>query len=714
MAPVYSEHHYIAVGGTYTPGTPPTAGNLLVIIAPTRAGSDKLTSITGWTIVEAALDSSGTPDAGISMFYRIAEAGDTSWTLLTAQCELHYSEWNGYGTLLDSTSGEVDPDPSPYTFDCGGSVTPATSDPVLIIGGISLYLQNDTETMSVSPGTSVTELDDWATVNSVNGSPGRWVGYREVASPSGSYVIGGTATLNALTFPYVGITAAFGSSPATPEPGVWIDFGEDGFGDNASDPTEALLPREMPQPTAVTASDNVTDYTERFDWNRGGSYDHVTSDGPGGATIILRNSDGRFDPDNSSSPYFGKMVPSIPVWIGAIEETGRLSGTGTVRGVFAGRVREWAPVVRSDGTRECEVICEDALGDYDRIPVSVSPSLTRSQGDLREAVLLAAGEASARLSLESEPGMLPISSVDSQDAKSVLDDLNAATASRHFIAPADTKEDWYSYTLVNKYHKLDAAVDETINGDDVEDISGWRVTNQNIVEVQRAQVEPITISSNNDPVWTYDGVPKTVSNNQHQVIWAAFDDFVFDASLSINTSTGSVASTLTNFGKTAKIELWTSTVGGAIVSKLQILGRRVVRGDTEQVTSGDDSPGARSGSLISNDFLGSPSLAQGICDFLIWKFSTPLKRPSLSITGKSTTTLATIFERDIYDVVELVVDRLSVTSRRLEIIGIKGSCVPGRIWSVNYELQETPNQSAVHYFTVGTDTVGSSVPIAPF
>ena len=112
-------------------------------------------------------------------------------------------------------------------------------------------------------------------------------------------------------------------------------------------------------------------------------------------------------------------------------------------------------------------------------------------------------------------------------------------------------------------------------------------------------------------------------------------------------------------------------------------------------------------------------MAQGVCDFIVWKFGLPLKRPSIRIDGKSTTTLATIFERDIYDVITLSVARLSVSGRRLEIIGLSGSCTPGEgagqnVWSVTYELQETPNSAAIHYFTVDTDTVDSLVPIAPF
>jgi hypothetical protein len=499
--------------------------------------------------------------------------------------------------------------------------------------------------------------------------------------------------------------------PEAPAPGVWMDWDNDGFDDTASDSAnEGLLARIYPEAGAAGVSDNVTDRVLRMDWNRGGSYDSVSPAGPGGATIILNNFDGRFDPDNATGPLFGKLKPGIPVWAGADRTTASLTTATEVRGIFGGYVREWVPNVDSDGTRIVEVLCEDAFGRYRRTPVTVAASLTRSQGELRGEVLTAAGESTDRRALEDEPGMLPISAVDGDDALSVLEDLNKATASRHFVAPGDSKETWYDYVVVNKYHGLADAVAETWNGDDIQNVSGWRVTNANVIQQQRASVTPISLTPNNAEVWRASDVPITVRGSIS--IIAEFDDYVFDPSLDINVSTGSITSTIEGFGKTALIRAW--SVSGGIIGSIRVLGQQVVRGDSQQVVAGDTTPGALTGTPINSEYIGQVAAAQGVCDYVVWKFSTPLKRPKLVRKAKDATTTASILDRDLFDVVGVVIDSLSVTTRRLEIVGLSGSWRPGGDISVVYECQETPNQSVVEWFTVGTDTVGSSVPIAPF
>jgi hypothetical protein len=499
---------------------------------------------------------------------------------------------------------------------------------------------------------------------------------------------------------------------AAPEPGIWMDWNGDGFDATASTDSSGLLARIFPEAGPAGVSDNVTDRVLGIEWERGGSYDSVSPAGPGGATITLKNHDGRFDPDNASGPLYGKLKPGIPVWCGADRTTGSLTTATEVRGFFGGYVREWVPTVDSRGERVVEVICEDAFGRYRRTPVTVAAALTRSQGELRGTVLTAVGESTDRRVMEDESGMLPISAVDGEDALSVLEELNKATASRHYIAPADSKEDWYDYTLVNKYHKLADAADETWNGDDIQNVSGWRVTNANVIQQQRASVTPITLTPNNAVVWEAEGLPVTVRSVRPYSVIAEFDDYVFGPTLDISVTSGSVYSEIEGFGKTARIRVWSAGIG--VISSLRVLGQQVERGDSEQVIAGDTTAGAFTGSPISSDYIGQTAAAQGVCDYIVWKFSTPLKRPKLIRKRKDATTTASIFDRDLFDVVNVVIDELSVTSRRLEIVGLKGSWRPGGDISMTYECQETPNQAPVQWFTVGTDSVGSSVPIAPF
>lgn len=688
----------------------PTVGNTLIIWHTVRSAPVPTGPTSGWTAHPSGYTYCTTAgeDYKAAMFYRVVQSGDTTTVTSNAASgikhQLYVVEVEGR-LVLDASSEVAGGVTNPMTI----SVTPTTTNPTFVIAGATARI-TDAGPATVTP-VNGTEIHDASTSVATTDAPHSWVAYT-LAPVGGAVTISGTLSLASRDYGMQAI--AFTELPPDPAPGVFFDWDDDGF-DTATADSDGRLARMMPEPSPATVSDDVTTRVLSIDWWRGGSYDTVSPNGPGGATIRLNNFDGRFDPDNTASPVYGKMVPGLAVWCGALNTTGALSGTGsaaTVRGFFGGIVREWSPTVSSDGSRVVEVICEDALGGY-KVPVTVAASLTRSQSDLRAAILTAAGEATARRSLASEPGMLPISAVDGEDGLGELEELNRATASRHYIKPADTKEDWYAYTLVNKYHKLASAADETWNGDDIQDVSNWRLTNANVVKQQRATVVPISLTTNNAVVWTYASVPLTIGSGQSTTIYAEFDDYVFSPTISTNVTSGTIYTEINGYGKTARLRIW-ATSSSATIGTLQVLGQQVVRGDAEQVIAGDTTAGTPAGATITSDYIGQTAAAQGICDYIVWRHNTPLKRPKLTREGKNATLIASILDRDLYDVVDVVIDKLSVTTRRMEIIGLRGRYEPGRHLSASYELQETPNQSVVTWFTVGTHTVGSAVPIAPF
>lgn len=486
-----------------------------------------------------------------------------------------------------------------------------------------------------------------------------------------------------------------------PEPGIFVDWGLDGFG----------------EPGTI---DEIAGDVQSVSWRRGASYDHVSSPGPGSATIIVDNSDGKYNPDNAAGDLYGKLLPKRPVWCGALRDTGAVTGTGTVRGFFAGRITEIAPVPIPGGSGTAEIICEDAQGSYRRASASVAPSQTRSYGDFRTAILDFIGESSARRSLEAETDMMPFSAADTRQALGLLEELNTATGSRHFIAPADSKEDWYDYTVVNRLHKLASAADEAVNADDISAISGYRVTGDTILNEQRASVNPIDFSSANEIVWTYAQVPLTVTSAAPLTLWAEFADYVFSAAVVANSSGGTLTPTLTSFGTTAKLVL-TVTGAAVTIASLTITGQALRRGDAQTIVSSttltsasQTSYGILAGSDIATDLIGQTGHAQGVVDFITWKFREPLKRPSITIAGKSAATLNSILDRDLFDVITLTADRLNVAARRFEIIGISGTLVPGLFWEVRWELQETPNQAVTTFFTWDTSSWDGGSLWAPF
>jgi hypothetical protein len=499
---------------------------------------------------------------------------------------------------------------------------------------------------------------------------------------------------------------------------VCIDWAQDGFDDGSSS-AEPRLVRMLPQPTSV--SDEVTDDVMSFICNRGASSDHVSGPAPGSCTLILRNDDGRYTPDNTASPLYGLLKPGRPVWIGRNAD-GTMSGTGqTVYGVWAGYIREIAPMAAAGKSPTVEVICEDPLGYYSRQPTSVTASTTRSVEELRGAVLDDIGESADRRDLAREPNTMQLSWADAESALDVLNEINTATGTRHSIEPGDSKEEFYFYTTVGRDYKLDAATDFALNGDNIQVTAGYRVTEQNIVNYQVVSFEPSSSQTGRETVWTYDSLPKPIAARDRVRIRAEFDDFVHDAALVMASENSLAFGSLVSYGNVADVGI-TATAGGIggivdTVTALSITGRPVVRLDALRLigddTTSEDNYGRRAGGSISGPYVGAAPLGQGLADFIVWKFAEPLKRPAVTVTNL----LATVNGRTLYDTVALTIDALSVSSRRLELVGEEVACDlaakdasdnPVVNWATKWELQETRNQTPLDLFILDTSTLGGA------
>jgi hypothetical protein len=87
-------------------------------------------------------------------------------------------------STLDEDVGSSDATTEPTI-----SITPVTSDPILIISGVSV--RKDTAT-SFTPEAGMTELYDDNFKDASNSGPWVAVNYRVVEAPSGSYTVGST------------------------------------------------------------------------------------------------------------------------------------------------------------------------------------------------------------------------------------------------------------------------------------------------------------------------------------------------------------------------------------------------------------------------------------------------------------------------------------------------------------------------------------------
>ena len=101
---------------------------------------------------------------------------------------------------------------------------------------------------------------------------------------------------------------------------------------------------------------DVTLYVREMSTDRGRSDDWGTFDGF--ASIVLSNRDRRFDPFNTSGPYYGKLLPRRQIRILAIDPNTMVSHP-----VFRGFVAGWPPVWTDAGKDSTVTLsCFDAMG----------------------------------------------------------------------------------------------------------------------------------------------------------------------------------------------------------------------------------------------------------------------------------------------------------------------------------------------------------------
>jgi hypothetical protein len=453
--------------------------------------------------------------------------------------------------------------------------------------------------------------------------------------------------------------------------------------------------------------DDITGDVMDVTWGRGGTADFGAAS-PGTAAITVDNSSGTYSPDNSSSVLFGKLLPGRPVWITA-------TYSAVTYGIFAGFIRRIVPL---PATKTAQIFCEDALGRYQRAQVSVEPSESRSFKGFRTAILDAIGEAAGRRDLANEDDVVPFSAADSDSALSVLEDLNHATATRHFIKPGTVAATWYQYTTRNRHYKLDVAADSTVVGTDPAAMAGYEVTDEPINNYQRVSATPTVAADEASTIWEAPVLPVNLKSNVRYIIFASrwrrsfnpsgaitepgisrtstaetvfveFDNYVLDAAL-VYTATGSPTVTFTASGKRAKIDIQAGGLDASITSMV-ITGRLVQPANPSQVVAEDTTSQTAHGRYAGSDIateLVFPSLAQGLADHLVWRFKDPRKRPAIEIRNK----FPLMLQRELFDTISFSLTALGISSRRFEIVGISGSAAPGGEWSTTWQLQETPEQ----------------------
>lgn len=466
--------------------------------------------------------------------------------------------------------------------------------------------------------------------------------------------------------------------------GVFVDFEDDGFDAGAHDD--------------IRADGNVMSWSI----SRGAGAEITGGSQPGSATVVIKNPDDMYNPRNEASDLAGLLRDGLPIWIG-VGADGSLTDE-TVHGLFGGRVTD-ITLIPAGGAEESptvELVCEDALGWYRRLPVVVDYAEGRAHDALREAALIAADE--TRYDLAHEIHTMPLSHAEG-DLLSTLDAINSVNGTRHYARPEDFYQDWYTYTTRNRQYGLAGAAAASLDAgsDHVTGTSGWRLSADTVINQQRATVTPIKFTPATFTVWEADQLPISVTDDRPYTRIVSFDDVVSGATLDIASTGDTVTSTLEPFATGAKITLTVGAGDEASVSRLSIEGRLARRLESASAVADDTTSqgaprGIRAGSEIGNEYLGVLASASGIAEHVVWRYGNPQLRPTLTVENW----FPEMFDLDLYDVIAFSSTQLGMTDQLFEIVGLT---LDGRIAADNvqhhvatYVLQECKVQAPYDWF----------------
>jgi len=193
-----------------------TQGNLLVLFVTRRDAGEPNPAVTGWTQIAAAHNNLHW-QRSCAIYYRVVTADESAvsgtgsptdpatinktYTLtgLSAGDTTAIMEIASPAAYEAGKTSEVN-DAASSTAMTGGAVTPTAGAPCIIIMVAETY-----DNVTTVPLTGTTQLDRWWG----GASPMYWVGYRIIASPSGSYTLGATLSGASLTS---AVTAVFSTT----------------------------------------------------------------------------------------------------------------------------------------------------------------------------------------------------------------------------------------------------------------------------------------------------------------------------------------------------------------------------------------------------------------------------------------------------------------------------------------------------------------------
>lgn len=130
--------------------------------------------------------------------------------------------------------------------------------------------------------------------------------------------------------------------------------------------------------------------------------------------LAVLNSDGRFTPENSAGPYYGQLVPNVPIQVTSTHNTVSYTHwTGYIRKFRVG----WA----SGTVPMCQMTCTDIAEDLAKSgPINVDTATTVAVNTALTSIATAIGLTAGDLSLDASIQTLPLHVVSGQDALTAM------------------------------------------------------------------------------------------------------------------------------------------------------------------------------------------------------------------------------------------------------------------------------------------------------
>lgn len=509
-------------------------------------------------------------------------------------------------------------------------------------------------------------------------------------APTHVYVKTGTFTISLRTSTDSGTTTVTVSAIAAPSgvmtTKVWIDFDSNGTFS-----------------TGGTHNDDVTAYVRSINIERGAQFDLLGGQSPGKATLVVKNTDGRWNDRNASGAYYGVLRPGLRVWIGMTD------GASHSYGLFAGYLDEIAPI--PGGSMDAQLIVTDPFGYWQTQPIEVVFAENRSVGEFRAAILDSLGVTTANRFLDDETDGLAASGVRADNALAVLEELNKSVVTRHWIEPASDRDNFYFYCTLGRNRNLGTEYAADLSQNDIVAMDGYRSTRESIVNFLNVTYTPITWMTQVQPaLWKAEGpvampigvtrlVVRFSSWVKGLVVSCTFDDAT-DASV-----------TVTNYGKEAVITL-TDNVRANTAKGLKLRGYTVNAESFEPIyeakdTASQTSYGKKAGASVSGDYIQTSAIAQAVGDSVVARSKSPRTRPSVRFKNKYTKFLP----NRLHSVVRQTLSELSLSNEQYEVVGLSARIDEGDTvheFSWTYLGTTIATAGSVALFTIDTSQVGGT------